>query len=187
MNKEEDIGTDTLRQIESILYLQTIDARWKEHLQSMDHLREGIHMRSYGQRDPKQEYKKEGYRMFATLMTRIRDEVLEKVFKARITGQPEEGQGEVDRLRAQRRRKAAQSAQGQQEGRAAAAAASSANGARPGRGPRISANGSRVKSGAAAATPTPFGLSSGGGDDDDAGLNRAQRRQQKAGKEKRSA
>ena len=53
-----------LRRYEQYLYLQAIDQLWKDHLLSMDHLRQGIGLRGYGQKDPKQEYKKEGYEMF---------------------------------------------------------------------------------------------------------------------------
>jgi len=77
--------------------LQTIDKRWKEHLAAMDHLREGIHLRGYGQKDPKQEYKKEGYTMFEMLMALIRDEVLEKVFKAQMKNA--EGEDQLSALR----------------------------------------------------------------------------------------
>ncbi|HXW60843.1 MAG TPA: hypothetical protein VEK06_04825, partial [Myxococcota bacterium] len=83
-DKEKAIGAPVVRQIEHFIYLQTIDRRWKEHLQAMDHLREGIHFRGYAQKDPKQEYKKEGFFMFSSMMASIRDEVLEKVFKAEI-------------------------------------------------------------------------------------------------------
>ncbi len=57
-------GPTMYAQAGGYIYLETIDTRWKEHLQVMDHLREGIHLRGYGQKDPKQEYKKEGYRIF---------------------------------------------------------------------------------------------------------------------------
>src|SRR5690606_29394887 len=128
--KEESVGGDLMRQLESYLYLQTIDARWKEHLQQMDHLREGIHMRSYAQRDPKQEYKKEGYNLFVNLMARIRDEVLEKVFKAQVQQQSE---ADVARLRRDRQKRAAQEAMRQQAAHPAASGNGSAagNGSRP--------------------------------------------------------
>jgi preprotein translocase subunit SecA len=83
--KEKALGISVVRQIEHFVYLQSIDRRWREHLQAMDHLREGIHFRGYAQKDPKQEYKKEGFYIFSTMMAGLRDEVLEKVFKAEIT------------------------------------------------------------------------------------------------------
>jgi len=82
--KEKTIGESIIRQIEHFIYLQVIDRRWKEHLQAMDHLREGIHFRGYAQKDPKQEYKKEGFFIFSAMMAGIRDEVLEKVFKVEV-------------------------------------------------------------------------------------------------------
>src|SRR5439155_1304974 len=82
--KEKTIGESLARQIEHFIYLQTIDRRWKDHLQAMDHLREGIHFRGYAQKDPKQEYKKEGFIIFGSMMSGIRDEVLEKVFKVEM-------------------------------------------------------------------------------------------------------
>lgn len=82
--KEKTISEPILRQIEHFIYLQVIDRRWKEHLQAMDHLREGIHFRGYAQKDPKQEYKKEGFFIFSAMMAGIRDEVLEKVFKVEV-------------------------------------------------------------------------------------------------------
>lgn len=89
-DKEQKLGIETIRQIEHFIYLETIDRRWKEHLQAMDHLREGIHFRGYAQKDPKQEYKKEGYFMFQAMMVGIRDEVLEKVFKVEIQRKTDE-------------------------------------------------------------------------------------------------
>ncbi|MCA9508606.1 MAG: preprotein translocase subunit SecA [Myxococcales bacterium] len=83
-DKENNLGQSLIRQIEHFVYLQTIDRRWKEHLQAMDHLREGIHFRGYAQKDPKQEYKKEGFYLFSNMMSFIRDEVIEKVFKVEI-------------------------------------------------------------------------------------------------------
>lgn len=85
--REKKLGEHVIRQIEHFIYLQVIDRRWKEHLQAMDHLREGIHFRGYAQKDPKQEYKKEGFYMFSSMMSSIRDEVLEKVFKVEIQQQ----------------------------------------------------------------------------------------------------
>jgi preprotein translocase subunit SecA len=105
--KEETYTSDIMGQLSAFLYLQTIDARWKEHLQHMDHLREGIHMRAYGQKDPKQEYKKEGYRLFVGMRARVRDEVLEKVYKAQISLRADESAEELERMRKERRRRGA--------------------------------------------------------------------------------
>jgi preprotein translocase subunit SecA len=69
--KEESIGQEQFRQVEQWFFLQTIDALWKDHLLIMDHLKQGIGLRGYGQKDPKREYKKEGYALFEILLGRI--------------------------------------------------------------------------------------------------------------------
>jgi len=78
--KEDLVGPDTMRQTERIIMLQVIDDQWKDHLLSMDHLKEGIHLRGYGQKDPLVEYKKESYILFQELMDRIEDETLRYLF-----------------------------------------------------------------------------------------------------------
>ncbi len=105
--KEQNITENILRQIEQFVYLQTIDRRWKDHLQAMDHLREGIHFRGYAQKDPKQEYKKEGFFLFSNMMTGIRDEVLEKVFKVEIRQESTDtARAEIDQLQQKQREQA---------------------------------------------------------------------------------
>ncbi len=74
--KELDFGTELLRNLEQVIYLQTIDFLWKEHLLAMEHLKEGIGLRGYGQRNPLQEYQKEGYEMFMDLVQQIKEEQL---------------------------------------------------------------------------------------------------------------
>jgi preprotein translocase subunit SecA len=110
LSKEANATPDVMRQIEAFLYLQVIDEAWKQHLSTMEQLREGIHLRSYGQKDPKQEYKKEGYNIFVQMMARIRDETLDKIMKAQIV-HPEEGVAELERLKAERAARRAGSAQ----------------------------------------------------------------------------
>lgn len=80
-HKETEIGTDVLRHVERYIMLQTLDYLWKDHLLSMDHLREGIGLRGYAQKDPLYEYKKEGFDMFSSIVTRFNEEVCEKLFK----------------------------------------------------------------------------------------------------------
>ena len=101
VDKEQALGADLMRQIESFLYLQVIDEAWKQHLSTMDHLREGIHLRSYGQKDPKQEYKKEGYNLFIGMKARVRDETLDKVFKAQVERR-DQGEAQLEQLQADR-------------------------------------------------------------------------------------
>jgi len=103
-NKERMFSVKMIRQIEHFIYLQSIDYHWKEHLSAMDHLREGIHFRGYAQKDPKQEYKKEGFFLFSAMMAAIRDEVLEKVFKVELKdGSSEKAHKDLDELRNRQR------------------------------------------------------------------------------------
>jgi preprotein translocase subunit SecA len=79
--KEEQLGTELMAQIERFAILQVIDERWREHLREMDDLKEGIHLRAYGQKDPLIEYKQEAFRMFTQMLGMIRDSTLEMAFK----------------------------------------------------------------------------------------------------------
>lgn len=79
--KEKDLGTSMMQQLMRMSMLQVIDIRWKEHLREMDELKEGIHMRAYGQKDPLIEYKKEAYGMFVQMIGMINSEVLGMVFR----------------------------------------------------------------------------------------------------------
>jgi len=89
--KERMIGADNLRQAERIIMLNVVDNQWKDHLLSMDHLKEGIGLRGYGQKDPLIEYKKESFTMFQDMMDRIEDETIKFLYFMRIevgTGGP---------------------------------------------------------------------------------------------------
>ena len=100
--REARFGNDAFYHVGRIIYLQTIDSLWKDHLREMDQLREGISLRGYAQKDPKQEYKKEGYNLFANTMVTISADVLQKVFRVVITSETQEEYQE--RLQAQRER-----------------------------------------------------------------------------------
>ncbi len=82
--KEALIGEEDTRQLERYIMLQTVDTLWKEHLLNMDHLKEGIGLRSYAQQNPLIIYKKEGYEMFQGLIDRIREETLGILFRIQI-------------------------------------------------------------------------------------------------------
>jgi preprotein translocase subunit SecA len=82
--KESEIGSDLVRYLERVVILQVIDTQWKDHLLAMDHLKEGIGLRGYGQRDPLVEYKKEAFDMFADMTSRISTEVLRRLFKVQV-------------------------------------------------------------------------------------------------------
>lgn len=73
--KEELAGADVMRQFERAVMLQSIDNHWREHLAALDHLRQGIHLRSYAQKNPKQEYKREAFELFAALLDTVKREV----------------------------------------------------------------------------------------------------------------
>ena len=83
--REASIGEEITREIERHLILQTVDTRWKEHLLSMDHLKEGIGLRGYAQQDPLRIYRKEGFDMFQGLMDRVKEEIVEILFKIQIS------------------------------------------------------------------------------------------------------
>jgi preprotein translocase subunit SecA len=79
--KEEKLGSEMMGQIEKMVVLQTIDDKWKDHLREMDDLKEGIHLRAYGQKDPLVEYKTEAFRMFMDLLDLVNTETVTTVFR----------------------------------------------------------------------------------------------------------
>ncbi|WP_133130048.1 preprotein translocase subunit SecA [Legionella yabuuchiae] len=74
--KEQQISRDVLAQFEKSVILQTLDNHWREHLAAMDHLRQGIHLRGYAQKDPKQEYKREAFTLFSMMLDNMRYEII---------------------------------------------------------------------------------------------------------------
>ena len=78
--KEHRLPPEVMRDYERMVMLQVIDNQWKDHLLSMDHLREGVGLRAYSQRDPLVEYKREGFEMFAAMMERVEDEIVRYLF-----------------------------------------------------------------------------------------------------------
>ena len=86
--KEDMVGADIMRQTERMIMLQVIDDQWKDNLLSMDHLKEGIGLRGYGQKDPLVEYKKESYIIFQAMMDRIEDETIRYLFFLQIAQGP---------------------------------------------------------------------------------------------------
>ena len=83
--KVAEFGDELMDHLIKVIMLQVIDAQWKDHLLGIDHLKEGIGLRGYGQKDPKQEYKKEAYKLFMELMMRTREEVVEKIYWVQVT------------------------------------------------------------------------------------------------------
>ena len=92
--KQEELGPDLMRELERFVILQMVDQRWREHLENMDYLREGVHLRSMAQKDPLVEYTAEGHSMFEELNTAIREEVVMTLFHAELAP------GDADELQA---------------------------------------------------------------------------------------
>jgi preprotein translocase subunit SecA len=101
-DKERRFGTPMLRHLEKIIMLQTIDSLWKDHLLNMDHLKEGIGLRGYGQKNPLQEYQKEGFEMFEEMIHRIQEDVVQKLFTVEIARESVAQEVEMQQPRAQR-------------------------------------------------------------------------------------
>jgi preprotein translocase subunit SecA len=88
-DKQALVGDDNMRQFEKAMMLQTLDGHWKEHLAAMDYLRQGIHLRGYAQKNPKQEYKREAFAMFSSMLDSIKQEVVTLLSKVQVQ-MPEE-------------------------------------------------------------------------------------------------
>ncbi len=99
--KEESVGESVLRNFEKAVMLQTLDGLWKEHLAAMDHLRQGIHLRGYAQKNPKQEYKRESFELFEGLLDTLKLDVVSILSKVRV-----QQQEDVERMEEQRRKNA---------------------------------------------------------------------------------
>jgi preprotein translocase subunit SecA len=96
--KEAQAGTGVVRHFEKAVMLQVLDAAWKEHLGAMDYLRQGIGLRGYAQKDPKQEYKKEAFQMFEAMLDRIKHEVVSVISKVQVRAE-----ADVEAVEQQRR------------------------------------------------------------------------------------
>ncbi|MDD9155906.1 preprotein translocase subunit SecA [Aliivibrio sp. S4TY2] len=107
--KEESVGESVLRNFEKAVMLQTLDGLWKEHLAAMDHLRQGIHLRGYAQKNPKQEYKRESFELFEGLLDTLKYDVVSILSKVRV-----QQQEDVERMEEQRRQQAEAAARRQQ-------------------------------------------------------------------------
>jgi preprotein translocase subunit SecA len=94
-DKEKEIGAELMRHLEKVFMLQAVDHQWKDHLLAMDHLKEGIGLRGYGQKDPLIEYKKEGFEMFEEMKLRIVETTVENLFRIKAAAK-EQGQ-EIER------------------------------------------------------------------------------------------
>ena len=97
-DKEVTVGSEAFRNFEKNVMLQTLDTLWKEHLAAMDYLRQGIHLRGYAQKDPKQEYKRESFNMFAAMLDELKYDVIGILSRVRIQSQEEIEEAERLRL-----------------------------------------------------------------------------------------
>ncbi len=109
-HKEAIVGAQTIRHFEKAIMLQTLDSLWKEHLAAMDHLRQGIHLRGYAQKNPKQEYKRESFELFEGMLNTLKFDVITTLSKVRVQN-PEE----IDKMEAEREAQAALLASQQNE------------------------------------------------------------------------
>ncbi len=94
--RENDIGAYVVRQLERAIMLNTIDTKWKDHLYSLEYLKEGINWRSYAEKNPLVEYKIEGSLLFEEMLFRLKSQIVENLFKVRIEGEVEEDEFEDD-------------------------------------------------------------------------------------------
>ena len=100
--KEQQVGSEAMRQFEKSMLLQSFDHQWREHLAAMDHLRQGIHLRGYAQKNPKQEYKREAFEMFQTMSLELQQHIITMICKAQFVSEED-----VQTLEEQRRQMAA--------------------------------------------------------------------------------
>jgi preprotein translocase subunit SecA len=99
-SKEAQIGQDMARQLEKHIMLNVLDQTWKEHLARMDYLRQGIHLRGYAQKQPKQEYKRESFELFSEMLEKVKLDVITMLARVRIRDEDEvAAMEEADRLR----------------------------------------------------------------------------------------
>lgn len=82
--KEDQLGPEKMREFEKVILLRTVDSKWTDHIDAMDQLRQGIHLRAYGQSDPLREYQTEGYAMFEAMVDSIEDDVAKYIMKSEI-------------------------------------------------------------------------------------------------------
>ena len=96
--KEADIGSEMMRLVEKEVMLKVLDTQWKDHLAAMDHLRQGIHLRGYAQKNPKQEYKRESFELFSDMLDSLKQEVVNILMRVQI-----QSESDIEAMEAQRR------------------------------------------------------------------------------------
>ncbi len=95
--KQTSVGADVMRYIEKEVMLRTLDQHWREHLAAMDYMRQGIFLRSYAQKNPKQEYKREAFELFSAMLDRIKFDTVTTVSKIQVRSQAEIEREELER------------------------------------------------------------------------------------------
>ena len=100
-DKKEQVGESIISGFEKSVMLQTIDSLWKEHLSAMDHLRQGIHLRGYAQKDPKQEYKRESFELFLEMLENLKRDVVKILSKVQVQSKEEAQAIELQRRQAE--------------------------------------------------------------------------------------
>ncbi len=93
--REEELGSDNMRQLEKIVSLKVLDTLWQDHLSNMDHLRDSVRLRAYGGHEPLIEYKNEGRKMFQRLLEEIDLSIANSVFKAHLHSQNQPAFGSI--------------------------------------------------------------------------------------------
>lgn len=96
-NKERQIGSEIMRRLEKSIMLQSLDINWKDHLAAMDHLREGIHLRGYAQQNPKQEYKKESFKMFTDVLENVKQSTIKTLYAIEVRNSSDVSHAEEER------------------------------------------------------------------------------------------
>ena len=90
--KHDKLGHDLIHQLERLVYLRSIDTLWQEHLDTMEHLRDSVRLRGWGQRDPLIEFKNEGFKLFEQLLKQVDKQVVYTIFKVDVVATPSQNQ-----------------------------------------------------------------------------------------------
>jgi preprotein translocase subunit SecA len=99
--RERQVGSEVMRELERLVLLNIVDTRWREHLQEMDYLQEGIHLRAYGQKDPLTEYRREAFEMFDELTASIEDGFVRYIYRVELVRQDEPARPRPQRVQMQ--------------------------------------------------------------------------------------
>ena len=93
--KQEELGDERLQEFSKVVILRTVDRKWMDHIDAMEHLRQGIHLRAYGQNSPLREYQMEGFAMFEEMVEEIQEEIVKYIMKSVVSEEEEIEREEV--------------------------------------------------------------------------------------------